>query len=176
MENNIPNILKLREYINFLLENASPNIQYRVKKEILKEQIDTPEMLSLQSQILTLPKVKKAFACQRENGFFGSVLHGVYFDGFDSTVELLKKNGVELTDSHMIKAKKSLIDWKDYEKDHFYQAGNAMDEHFVDSISSEQFRTFKKYASIAPSWQKKESIACDLYFPILLALSKEGAI
>ena len=115
--------------IDFLLENASSNILYRVKKEILKEDLDSSEMLSLQAQILNLPKVKKAFGCQRENGFFGSVLHGVYFDGFDSTVDLLKRNGVELTDPRMIKAQEALINWKDYEKDHFYKAGNAMDEH-----------------------------------------------
>jgi len=343
--------------IDFLLDNAPSNILYRVKKEILKERTDSPEMLSLQSQILNLPKVKKAFACQREDGFFGSVIHGVYFDGFDSTVELLKKNGVELTDPRMLKAREVLTDWKDYEKDHFYKAGNAMDEHgrggfraiwaeqlvelganeslpqiteqiemalnafrgaleystpndfskkatfrgelcryyikgatfpaanhirilektlswrtednlamvkrsfahckeimkdyhdgiiyvncghfvgpfnynwnapkskisirnfdthpidfawfmkglgsasinypvfdddnpyfvesllamiedehFLDSINDEQLRMFKNYASIAPSWRKKESIACDLYFPIILALSKAGAV
>ena len=345
------------QILNFVLENASPNILYRVKKEILQERADSPEMLSLQSQILNLPKVKKAFSCQREDGFFGSVIHGVYFDGFDSTVDLLKRNGVELTDPRMLKAREALTDWKDYEKDHFYKAGNAMDEHgrggfraiwaeqlvelganeslpriskqieialsafrgaleytspddfskkatfrgepcryyikgatfpaanhirilektlswrtddnlamarrsfahckeimkdyhdgfiyvncghfvgpfnynwnapkskisirnfdthpidfawfmkglgsasvsypvfdddnphfveslmtmiedenFMDSISEEQLRMFKNYASIAPSWRKKESIACDLYFPILLALSKAGVI
>ena len=93
---------KYRIKLDFVLANASANILYRVKKEILKESIDTPEMLELQSKILTLPKVKKAFTCQRENGFFGSVLHGVYFDGFDSTIELLKKNGVEVTEPRMI--------------------------------------------------------------------------
>ena len=29
----------------------------------------------------------------------------------------------------MQKAKECLINWKDYERDHFYKAGNAMDEH-----------------------------------------------
>ena len=349
--------MSLQKYLDFLLDNASPNILYRVKKEILQERTDSPEMLSLQEQILTLPKVKKAFACQRDNGFFGSVIHGVYFDGFDSTVDLLKRNGVALTDPHMVKAREALTHWADYEKDHFYKAGNAMDEHgrggfraiwaeqlvelgadeslpqiteqiamalnafrgaleyigpddfskkatfrgepcryyikgatfpaanhirilektlswrteedlsmvkrsyahckeimkdyhdgiiyvncghfvgpfnynwnapkekisihdfdnrpidfawfmkglgsasivypifednnphfvesllamiedehFVDSINDEQLRMLKNYASIAPSWRKKESIACDLYFPILLALSKAGAI
>ena len=349
--------MNYQNLIDFLLENAPSNILYRVKKEILQERTDSPEMLSLQSQILNLPKVKKAFACQRDNGFFGSVIHGVYFDGFDSTVELLKKNGVELTDPHMVKARETLTHWADFEKDHFYKAGNAMDEHgrggfraiwaeqlvelgadeslpqiteqiamalnafrgaleytapddfskkatfrgepcryyikgatfpaanhirilektlswrteenlsmvkrsyahckeimkdyhdgiiyvncghfvgpfnynwnapkekisirdfdnrpidftwfmkgigsastiypvfednnpyfvesllamiedehFVDSINDEQLRMFKNYASIAPYWRKKESIACDLYFPILLALSKAGAI
>ena len=51
--------MKLQNTIAFLLENASPNILYRVKKEILKEEIDSPEMLLLQEQILNLPKVKK---------------------------------------------------------------------------------------------------------------------
>ena len=347
----------LNSLIEFTLKYASVNIQYRVRKEILRESVDTPEMLSLQTQIIDLPKVQKAFDCQRENGFLGSVIHGVYFDGFDSTVDFLKRNGVELTDPHMVKAREALTDWRDYEKDHFYKAGNAMDEHgrggfraiwaeqlvelgadeslpqitaqiemalnafrgaleysspddfskkatvrgescryyikgatfpaanhirilektlswrteenltmvkrsfahckeimkdyhdgiiyvncghfvgpfnynwnapkgkisvrdfdthpidfawfmkglgsastvypvfednnpcfieslvamienehFIESISDEQLRMFKNYASIAPSWRKKESIACDLYFPILLTLSKAGAI
>lgn len=118
-----------KKSIDFLLKNSPPNIIYRVKKEILGEQENTAEMISLQRQILELPKVKKAFDCQRENGFFGWVLHGVYFDGFDSTVDLLKRNGIELTDPHMVRAREALIGWKDYEKDHFYKAGNAMDEH-----------------------------------------------
>ena len=113
--------MNYQNLIDFLLENAPSNILYRVKKEILQERTDSPEMISLQSQILNLPKVKKAFTCQRENGFFGSVIHGVYFDGFDSTVELLKKNGVELTDPHMVKARETRTHWVDYEKDHFYR-------------------------------------------------------
>lgn len=121
--------IQFQKQVDFLLENASPNIQYRVKKEILKQAIDSPDMLELQAKILNLPKVKKAFACQRENGFFGSVLHGVYFDGFDSTVNLLKRNGVEITDPHMVKAKDALANWQEYERDHFYKSGNAMDEH-----------------------------------------------
>lgn len=120
---------QFQKQVDFLLENASPNIRYRVKKEILKESIDTSEMMGLQTKILTLPKVKKAFACQRENGFFGSVLHGVYFDGFDSTVNLLKRNGVEIAEPRMVKAKESLANWQEYEQDHFYKSGNAMDEH-----------------------------------------------
>ncbi len=121
--------MQFQDKIEFLLEYSPVNILYRVKKEILREPTDTAEMLELQKEIEALPKVKKAFACQRENGFFGSVLHGVYFDGFDSTVNLLKRNGVEITNPHMIKARESLATWQDYKKDHFYKAGNAMDEH-----------------------------------------------
>lgn len=47
-----------------------------------------------------------------------------------------------------------------------------MDEKLLDSIGEEQMRHFKNYASLAPSWRKKESVACDIYFPILLELCK----
>ena len=118
-----------RNTIDFLLEYAPVNILYRVKRDILHEETDTAEMASLQEKICDLPKVKKAFACQNERGFFGTTLHGIYFDGFDSTVELLKKNGVALSDPHFQKAREALLDWSDYENDHFYKAGHAMDEH-----------------------------------------------
>lgn len=45
-------------------------------------------------------------------------------------------------------------------------------QDIVESVTDEQLRLFKKYSAIEPSWRKKESIACDLYFPILLALSR----
>ncbi len=115
--------------IEFLLENAGASIKYRVKKEILKVPVESEEMQKLQADILKLPRVKKAFAIQREDGFIGSVIHGAYFDGFDSTVNLLKRYGVEITNPNMQRAKECLLNWKDYEKDHFYKAGNAMDEH-----------------------------------------------
>ena len=115
--------------IDFLLENAGASIKYRVKKEILNIPIDCDEMQALQSEILNLSRVKKAFAIRREDGFIGSVIHGAYFDGFDSTVNLLKRYGVEITNPDLQRAKECLINWKDYERDHFYKAGNAMDEH-----------------------------------------------
>ena len=48
------------------------------------------------------------------------------------------------------------------------------DDDFIESISADQLRMFKNYTSIAPSWRKKESVMCDLYFPILLALNKKN--
>lgn len=43
-----------QKQIDFLLENASPNILYRIRKEILKETTDSSEMKGLQAKILTL--------------------------------------------------------------------------------------------------------------------------
>lgn len=121
--------MRFDQLIEFMMENSSANIKYRILKEILNEPIDTDRMQKLQSEVLKLPKVRKAFSVQREDGFIGSVIHGGYFDGFDSTVSLLKRYGVEVSNPHMQKAKESLINWTDYERDHFYKAGNAMDEH-----------------------------------------------
>lgn len=118
-----------QKIIDFLLENAGASIKYRVKKELLSIPVESAEMQKLQAEILNLPRVKKAFAAQKEDGFIGNVIHGGYFDGFDSTVNLLKRYGVEITNPVMKRAKECLLNWNDYEKDHFYKAGNAMDEH-----------------------------------------------
>ncbi len=115
--------------LEFILKNASANIRYRVKRDILGEDIGSGEMLCLQEEITALPRVKKVLAAQREDGFFGKVIHGSPVDGFDSDVGFLKTNGVEVTNPAMVRAKECLLNWKDYEKDHFYKAGNAMDEH-----------------------------------------------
>ena len=84
------------DIVEFILKYGSANLQYRTRKEILGESCDSDSMRELQSRILELPKVKKAFSVQKENGFLGNVLHGVYFDGFDtSTPFLLSKSSVE---------------------------------------------------------------------------------
>lgn len=113
----------------FTLDNAPVNITYRIRRDILGHSPDCGEMAELQKKILTLPKVKKAFACQHEDGFIGDVIHGCYFGGFDATVDLLKRNGVETSHPDLIRAKEFLLHWTDYADDHFYKAGNAMDEH-----------------------------------------------
>ncbi len=115
--------------LEFILKYASANVKYRVKRDILGEDVNSDEMAGLQEKILSLPRVKKIFSAQRENGFFGRVIHGSPPDGFDSDVGFLKVNGVEVTNPCMVRARECLLNWKDYKKDHFYKAGNAMDEH-----------------------------------------------
>lgn len=72
-------VMKIKQLIEFTLENSSANIKYRILKEILNEPIDTDRMQKLQSEILELPKVRKAFSVQRKDGFIGSVIHGGIF-------------------------------------------------------------------------------------------------
>ncbi len=45
-------------------------------------------------------------------------------------------------------------------------------DDFVDKVSDEQLRLFKKHASLQVSWRKKKYIVSDLYFPVLLALNR----
>lgn len=118
-----------KKLVGFTFENSSANIRYRILRDIYNEPVDTDRMKKLQTEVLNLPKVRKAFSVQREDGFIGNVIHGVYFYGFDSTVSLLKRYGVEITEPRLQKAKEYLIRWTDYEQDSFYKAGNAMDEH-----------------------------------------------
>ena len=49
------------------------------------------------------------------------------------------------------------------------------DDSFADRIGSEQLRQFKQYAALEPAWRKRESLLCDLYFPLVLGLAKGGA-
>ena len=121
--------MTLHEIFDFTLNHAPVNILCRMKREILGEAADSDEMTAIYEKVLALPQVKKAFSCQREDGFIGDVIHGGYFGGFDSTVNLLKRNGVETSHPALVKARDCLISWTDYERDHFYKAGNAMDEH-----------------------------------------------
>ena len=121
--------MDFKKFIDFTFENSSANIRYRILRDIYDEPTDTDKMKKLQAEILNLPKVRKAFSIQREDGFIGNVIHGIYFYGFDSTLLLLKRYGVEISDPRLQKAKEFLIRWTDYEQDSFYKAGNAMDEH-----------------------------------------------
>lgn len=121
--------MDFKQLVDFTFENSSANIRYRILRDIYNEPIDSDRMKKLQAEILNLPKVRKAFSIQREDGFIGNVIHGVYFYGFDSTVSLLKRYGVEISEPRLQKAKEFLIHWTDYEQDSFYKAGNAMDEH-----------------------------------------------
>ena len=82
------NDMNLQEIFEFTLKNAPANILYRMKRDILGEPADSDEMTALREKILALPQVKKALGCQREDGFIGTVLHGWYFGGFDSTARL----------------------------------------------------------------------------------------
>ena len=61
--------------IDFLLENANPSIKRRVKSEVLNS-LSPLEAQVYQEQIISEALVRKVAACQRDNGWIGTSLHG----------------------------------------------------------------------------------------------------
>ena len=67
--------MSLLKSIDFLLDNANPSIKRRVKSEVLHNL--TPDEAALyQEQIMQEPIVQQVIACQKENGWIGTSLHG----------------------------------------------------------------------------------------------------
>ena len=62
--------------IDYLLLNANPSIQYRVKTEVLNQELSAEEMDGLQAKILEEPIIQSIIACQKENGWLGNGFHG----------------------------------------------------------------------------------------------------
>ena len=62
--------------IDFLLDHANPSIQYRVKTEVLHEELSATEKDQLQRKILEEPIIQSIIACQKENGWLGNGFHG----------------------------------------------------------------------------------------------------
>jgi len=62
--------------IEFLLENANPSIKYRVKKEVLCDEVSTKEKNKWQTQIMDEPIIQLIVGCQKENGWLGNGFHG----------------------------------------------------------------------------------------------------
>ena len=67
---------QLTKMIDFLLANANPSIQYRVRTEVLHEEVPFEEKVRLQEQVLSEPIIKLIIACQKENGWLGNGFHG----------------------------------------------------------------------------------------------------
>jgi len=65
----------LSKSIDFLLENAGPVIQYRLRKEILRS-ITKAEEEDLLAQIYQLPYFKLVESYAKPNGFIGEGIHG----------------------------------------------------------------------------------------------------
>ena len=47
-------------------------------------------------------------------------------------------------------------------------------EDILSELTEEHLRLYKKYSSLEPAWRKKESILCDIYFPIVLGIKRAG--
>ena len=64
----------MNKSIDFLLENAGPVIQYRLRKEILKD-LTKNEEENLLEQIYQLPHFKLVESYVKPNGYIGRGMH-----------------------------------------------------------------------------------------------------
>lgn len=64
------------EMIHYLLLHANPSIRYRVKTEVLYQEVLAEEKDALQAEILKEPIIQAIIACQKENGWLGNGFHG----------------------------------------------------------------------------------------------------
>jgi len=87
--------------LNFLLEQACPSIQYRLRREILGENPFAAHMQELQARVLLDPEVQRVAASQQPDGWLGWNFHGE--NGVEAGVRLLREKGLE--PSHLLLAR-----------------------------------------------------------------------
>ncbi len=79
--------------IESLIQSACPSIAYRIKKEILNEDVNSPDMMALQESILRDPEVTRILSLQGEDGWLGGTFHGR--DEPESGIRFLMEKGVK---------------------------------------------------------------------------------
>lgn len=92
---------------NFISERACPSIAYRIKKEIIREDISNPDMQTLQSKILEESEIVRIFTLRRSDGWLGGYFHGV--DEPESLIRYLIEKGVEPTNPIILDALNAII-------------------------------------------------------------------
>lgn len=116
------------EILQYLLENGGCSIKYRIKREIMHEDKNSQEMVSLQNEILKRRKVQQLFAKQHEDGWIGNELHGGVGQGLDSSISFLLNSGVEKDCQALHKVVESLLTLKsDKPYRTTFKGGDALD-------------------------------------------------
>jgi len=117
--------MDLKNIIEYLLHYGGDSIQYRVRKEILNENCNTSQMKNYQSNILEKSLIKKVIRSQQSNGLLGIDLHGCAPNALDANINVLLKNGVDLSNPLFSNLVKSINDnYLVYE----FRGGKALDE------------------------------------------------
>ncbi|MDR0964461.1 MAG: hypothetical protein LBM60_07590 [Clostridium sp.] len=130
--------MNLSKSIDFLLENANPSIKRRVKSEILHN-LTQEEASEYQAQIVQEPNIKRCFASQLDNGWFGHGFHGMnknagQFENQETCTKYLGEKAVDKGTPALKRSMEAFIniplsDWcyrtKGYVPDEFKLAANG---------------------------------------------------
>jgi hypothetical protein len=92
----------IEETINYLLAHACPPIQYRLRRELLKQPPSSGEMLALQSQILEDRAVKEVLSWQQPDGWIAWNFHGSH--SMEAGIRLLCEKGLVASHPALAKA------------------------------------------------------------------------
>ena len=114
----------------YVAKRACPSISYRIRKEILHEDISKSEMQLLQAKILNEEEIVRIFTLKKEDGWLGGLFHGI--DEPECCIRYLIEKGVE--PSHPI-IKEALIGilkkGENFDKGSMSRVGKPLDQlHF----------------------------------------------
>lgn len=114
----------------YIAQRSCPSISYRIRKEILHEDISKSEMQLLQAKILNEEEIVRIFTLKKEDGWLGGLFHGI--DEPECCIRYLIEKGVE--PSHPI-IKEALIGilkkGENFDKGSMSRVGKPLDQlHF----------------------------------------------
>jgi hypothetical protein len=109
-----------------ILPSACPSIQYRIRKEILRESPDLARMSELQDQILKDESVRKVMASQGLDGWLAWNFHG--YDSMESGIRLLCEKGVDTENPILARALIALENGTDRLKRGLGKPGEILDD------------------------------------------------
>ncbi len=115
-----------KETASRISERACPSISYRIRKEILQEDMLKPDMQELQAKILNEPEVLRIFSLQKQDGWLGGLFHGV--DEPECSLRYLMEKGVEPSHPIIISALNAIIARGDkFDEGCMYRVGKPLD-------------------------------------------------
>ena len=112
--------------ITQIIPYACPSIQYRMRKELLHQSSDQPEMVKLQKKILLDDAVKAVINSQGADGWLAWNFHGN--ESMESGIRLLCEKGVEATQPVLARAFFSLEEHTDRLERGLGTVGKILDE------------------------------------------------
>lgn len=120
----------MKSHIDFLLTYGGDCVRYRTQRDLLGVSPKEEFMRELQAKIIAKPKVQRIFACQHEDGWIGSELHGQgHGKAFDSSLTELLNYGMERDSPRLKAAAQSLQNRRpDVPYRIGFRGGDALDE------------------------------------------------
>lgn len=110
-----------------IAERACPSISYRIRKEILAEDISTPNMQLLQAKILEEEEISRIMSLKKEDGWLGGWFHGI--DEPECSIRYLIEKGVEPSHPVIQNALEAIImRGEEFDIGSMYRVGKPLDE------------------------------------------------